>query len=89
MPRPRNAQPNRVLNVALPGEVGARLDLHLYSEAEQRIPHGAHKNFLAERIMEYFNWHNLDLALFFPDLPAGSMVRGSKETIEILRRKLS
>lgn len=89
MVRPRNAYPNRILNVALPGDVGAKLDLHLYSEAEQRTPHGAHRNFLTERIMEFFNHERFDLSSILPELPAGSLISGSPATIEALKRKLN
>lgn len=72
--------------MALPGDVGARLDLYLYSEAEQRVPEGAYKNFLSERIMEFFNSGSFDLSHVIPELPPGSIVKGPKPLIETLNR---
>ena len=51
-------QPNVIrpikLTTTLPEDVRAKLDLHLYSEAEGRVPKGAIQAFLIERIREYF-----------------------------------
>jgi hypothetical protein len=42
------------LTMVLPEDIRARLDLYLYSEVEQRIPHGAYQRFFVERIKEFF-----------------------------------
>lgn len=88
MPRPRNAVEAYKLNVSIPGTVAAKLNLHLYSETEQRIPFGAHQRFLVARIKEFFDRGSLDLSHFFHDFPTGSLVYGPKDTIELLRREL-
>jgi len=62
----------------------ARLELHLYSEAEQRIPHAARQKFFTERMREFFGRKGLDLAPYFNGLPPGSIVYGSPALIEKL-----
>lgn len=52
MPRPRAAIPRRLLNLALPEDLRARLDLHLYSEVEGRVPQGAYQEFFSRLIRE-------------------------------------
>lgn len=42
------------LHISLPVSLRARLDLHLYSGLEGRIPKGAYQTFISERIREYF-----------------------------------
>ena len=42
------------LNTTIPGDLRARLDLHLYSEVEMRVPKGAYQRFICERIREFF-----------------------------------
>jgi hypothetical protein len=66
----------------------ARLELHLFSEAEQRLPHAARQKFFTQRLREYFEWHKLDLALYDSSLPSGSVVQGPAPLIDFLRRKL-
>ncbi len=54
MPKPRNIIPTQLLNVAIPLPSHTRLTLHLYSELEQRVPHGAYSRFITERLDEFF-----------------------------------
>ena len=88
MPTPRNAIPSRKLHLALPAEVGAALDLHLFSEVEGRIPKGSHARFLSERIREYLEWGALDLAPYLQDAPPGSVVWGPRGLVDLLRNAL-
>lgn len=53
MKTPKIIRPSK-LTIHLPEDIRARLDLHLYSEVEGRIPFGAYQRFLSERINEYF-----------------------------------
>jgi len=66
----------------------ARLELHLYSEAEQRIPHAARQKFFTERMREFFGRKGLDLAPYFNGLPPGSIVYGSPALILRLQMSL-
>lgn len=75
-----------LLHVALPSDVRALMDLHLYSEVEERIPKGSHAAFLSARVREFFEWRTLDLALY--GMPQGYFVRGPKDMIDFLERKL-
>lgn len=89
MPRPRNVTPSIVLHVSLPGDIGARLNLHLYSEAEQRIPFAAYQRFLVDRVREFFGRQILPLSPYFAgSVPPDSYVYGSPEVIEMLRKAL-
>ena len=59
MPRPRNAIPSEKINLALPGELKTRLDLHLVSLATGKIPQGAYQRFFSERLVEFFERLNV------------------------------
>lgn len=53
--RPPNVmRPSRV-EVRLPEDLRARLDLYLYSQLENRIPLGAYAKFFTERVKEFFD----------------------------------
>lgn len=55
MPRPRNIVRQLPLNVHLPEDIRTRLDLHLFSELEGRVPMGAYQRFLTQLLSDYFN----------------------------------
>ncbi len=52
--KPPNTIPPTRLEVYIPADIRARMDLHLYSSVEGRVPHGAYKKFLCELIREFF-----------------------------------
>lgn len=54
MRRPNVIRPIK-LNISLPEDIRAKLDLYLYSEAEGRVPMGAYQRFFIERINEFFS----------------------------------
>ena len=72
----------------LPAEEFDRLDLHLWSDAEQRIPHAAKAKWVTDRVREFFANERLDLAVYFPELPPGSIVAGSPQVILALKQAL-
>lgn len=43
----------RKLTIHLPEDVAVRLDLFLYSAAQQRIPFGSYQRFFVERVNEF------------------------------------
>lgn len=89
MSRRPNPVPSTQLNLALPLDVHTKLSLHLFSELEQRVPHGAYSRFIVELIRRYFADEHLDLALCI-DVPAGIFsVSGSSESIAALKGGLS
>lgn len=42
------------LTTTFPEDIRAKLDIHLYSKVENRVPQGAIQKFLIDRIREYF-----------------------------------
>ena len=46
MPKPRRTIRPTYLNLALPEDIRAKLDLHLFSDLEGRVPHGAYSRFI-------------------------------------------
>lgn len=53
--RPPNVLRPCKLSVYLPEDLKAKLDLHLFSAVEGRIPHGAYSGFFADRVREFFS----------------------------------
>lgn len=53
MKKPQIIRPSK-LTMTLPEDIRAKLDLYLYSDSEQRIPHAAYQKFFVERINEFF-----------------------------------
>lgn len=83
------ATPTRQFHIQLPEEEASRLELHLWSEAEQRIPYASRQRFIVERIREYFGRRTVDLAAYFPNLPAGTfLVHGDEATMNVLKERL-
>jgi hypothetical protein len=52
--RPNIIRPIK-LNTTFPEDIRAKLELHLFSTVEQRVPKGAIQKFLCERITEFFS----------------------------------
>lgn len=74
------------INLRVPIDLRARLDLSLYSELESRVPHGAYTRFFTERLREFFSWQTLPLEPL--GFPPGFFVRGPAQVIESLRQTL-
>lgn len=53
MKPPKIIRPSK-LTMSLPEDIRAKLDLHLFSEVENRVPMGAYQRFFIERIQEFF-----------------------------------
>lgn len=76
MKRPKIIRPTK-LTMALPEDVRAKLDLHLFSQVEGRVPMGAYQRFFIERIKEFFNpapaqqFSKLDRSILSTVLAAG------------------
>lgn len=83
MPKQKSLTPKVVLNLWLPLEVRAKVDLALYSDFEGRVPKGDYSAFFESRVREYFDWQKLDLAPI--GFPPGYFVKGPKEMIERLK----
>ncbi len=89
MSRRPNPVPSVQLNLALPLDVHTKLSLHLYSDLEQRVPHGAYSRFLMERIRRFFTDEHLDLAPYLGSAPQALTISGSPEAIAAVKRKLT
>ena len=76
------------LTTTLPEDVRARLDLHLFSTLENRVPKGAYQQFFIERIREFFDSKVLDLSEFCRVPTRGTVVRGSEASVNLLREML-
>lgn len=50
--RPRASVPSIEKNLSLPSDLVTRVDLLLYSELEERVPHGAWARYIARLIKE-------------------------------------
>lgn len=86
MPRKADVDRPVELSLKLPESIRGRLDLHLYSAVESRIPKGAYKTFFTERIRDYFDSVELDLSPY--GFPEGFKVRGDKNMIFALEQRL-
>lgn len=73
------------MTLKLPESVRTRLDLHLYSDLEGRVPQGSYQKFFIERIQEFFGSRRLDLTPF--GLP-GYYVTGPRPMAEALEKLL-
>lgn len=82
--RPVNAR--KPITVWLKADLRGRMDLHLFSTSEQKIPFRAHSDFLSERIREYFDWRELRLEAY--GFPEGYFVKGPREMIDKLKERL-
>jgi ferredoxin-NADP reductase len=74
------------LNTAIPEDIRAWLDLHLFSELEGRVPKGAYQAFILRKIKEEREWRRLDLEAL--GLPAGFFVCGPPGMLDALRISL-
>lgn len=85
MPRPKSLRPSSPLEVALDETLRAKLDLHLWSTVEGRVPHGAYRKFFNSLLTQTFDHQSLDLAPYLQSLPGEAIVRAPAATIERLR----
>lgn len=54
MGRPKRTVPSVRFGCCLPEDLDNRLSRHLFSEVEERIPHGAKSLFVEDLLREYF-----------------------------------
>ena len=69
------------LTTTFPEDVRVKLDLHLYSEVEQRVPKGAYQTFLVDRIRKFFSHRQLQL-------PTGEWIEGPPEAIAFVEEMM-
>lgn len=73
----------------LPEDLHAQLTLHLFSELEGRVPYGAWTRFFVGLVREFFSSRELDLAPWAGTDPGAVVLRGTPESIAILRKVLT
>lgn len=83
MPRPRKVVRPASFHCNVPEDLKARLDLHLFSPLENRVPYGAYSEFLAEAIRDKFEARQIDLG-DYTELPKGTIIKGPTRTIELI-----
>lgn len=86
MPPKAALVPNEHLHIRIEPTLKQRMDLILFSESQQRIPKGAHKDFVEARIREWFEWRKQSLEMF--GFPPGYFVAGPREMIDALVARL-
>lgn len=86
MPRAKPVSPNVLLKAWITPELLTRLQLHLFSQVEGKIPHGKISEFVSDRLREFFGWKQLDLSPY--GLPGGYFVKAPAAMIDELKRKL-
>jgi len=55
MPRPPKTIRTVYFNIGIPEDLAARIKLALYSDLEEKIPHGAQQEFFTNLVKEHFN----------------------------------
>lgn len=55
MARPANILRPVHLHTTIPEDLRARMDLHLYSEVEKRVPMGAYQQFICGLVKDFFD----------------------------------
>lgn len=88
MPRKPNIIPSVPLSLMLPMDIRAKVDAILYSDLEQRVPHGAYQKFFLELIRGFFETKELDMSPYLGTPPGVYIIRGRPYIIDELRRKL-
>ncbi len=86
MARPPSLTPKTTLHTVIPLDVRTKLDLHLFSPAEGRVPYNAYSEFIVARCREFFEWSSLDLETY--GFPQGYFLRGPKEMVSKMREVL-
>ena len=84
MPRKPAIVPNTHIHTTLPPNLATKLELHLYSELEERVPRGAMQAFLVARIAEYFDRTTVDLAPYMNTLPNEVVISGHPHSVDKL-----
>ena len=86
MAKPKSLTPNAHLHIALKPELKVKLDLWLHSAVEERIPKGAHKEFVEQLIREFFEYKNTPLEPY--GFPTGYFITGPAVMVEAVTKRL-
>lgn len=72
MGRPKKTVPSVRFGCCIPTDLDARVEKHLFSEVEDRVPHGAKSTFVEGLIREYFEKLDSDTAAIAAQLETQS-----------------
>lgn len=86
MARPKAPVEKKLLKAYVSLPLYAQMQLNLHSELQGRIPLGDVSKFVEERLREHFEWGELGLHPYGG--PEGFFLKGPKEMIEWLRKRL-
>ena len=87
MGRPKKLVPTKLIHAYVPQPLAEKLEAHLWSTVEDRVPYNAMSRFVTELLVGYFEMKSLDLSQHAPArllVPPGSCVRGKPHDIETL-----
>lgn len=83
MPRLKAIEPTTKVTVYLPASFKASLDLHLFSEVEGRVPHGARQAFVFAAIRQALFGQDSEIALLRDGVVAAiEHIRGEEAITE-------
>lgn len=88
MPRPKSLNPAVPLTTHIDAGLKAKLDTILYSELEERVPHGAYQKFFNVMLTQALSSVKLDLSPFIGTNPGEAIVRGDPASIARLKAHL-
>jgi len=88
MGQPKKVIPTAPLTVRIPEPLLNRLTLFLWSESEERVPHGEHQRFFVSLLNKFFSSRELDLAPYLGTPPGAYIVSGTPAVVEALERLL-
>lgn len=88
MPAPKSLYPSRPVTVFLDDALLTRIELHLYSEVERRIPKGAYKSFFDARMAEWLGQGQLDVSGLWGEPSGRHVIKGPRDVLERLKEKL-
>lgn len=88
MPRPKSLTPSAELRIAISQDLRTRLDEMLFSELEDRVPHGAYSRFFNLMLTQVLIFKTLDLSPFLGTNPGEAIVRADPATLTRLKAHL-
>jgi hypothetical protein len=84
--RHAKVRPSRPLHVVLDKEDMDKVDAHLWSEFENRVPLGSYQRFFTALIRHYFETEELDLSPYTGAMPGEQIIRAFPSTLETIKR---
>lgn len=86
--RPASVRRSSALEVSLDEELRTRLDIKLWSTAENRVPKGAYKAYFDRLVARDLTITSLDLAAFAGSAPGQLLIFGPPESVAAVEQLL-